>query len=221
MSADREEIRWKFQVMLENMGAVIDEVENERKLIDKRYIQAVKSLEKMRSYWFAGIGIFMIITASYIFAKDLEGWTYLWIIIPGIIGFVIFFITNLYLDQTQKLFREVDDTYFQAMKSEFIPLKGMVSTLAIGEGYTKENMTTIINYVATYGQAISYELSYFMNEKLKLQNFDRERYRNSYELAKSSIEKWKEVNFSKGTVKFEKFIKDFEKKDKKTKTKNN
>ena len=47
--SDREEIRWKFQVMLENFETVRDQFENERKFINERYLRSVKEVEKMRN----------------------------------------------------------------------------------------------------------------------------------------------------------------------------
>ena len=226
---EREEIRWKFQVMLENQEMVRDHFENERRFINDRYQNSVKEVEKMRNYWFAGIGFFMTVFTAIILAKKLEDIYFLYPTIAGIGAFVIFFITNLQLQTTHVTYREVDDVYYGILKSVLLPVKGMISTYALIDNFSKDKIVLLIAYVSILNTVINYKLIQYMDEKLNLKQlnlkqFNLEAYRQHYELAKSFLNNFKNANYELGIEIIEEFIKNFEKKDKKkikTKSKNN
>ena len=213
--SDREEIRWKFQVMLENLEMVRDQFENERKFIDERHIRAIRELEKMRNYWFTGIGFFMTIFTSIILAKNLDNIYFVYPIVAGVFGFVIFFITNLKIATTHVLFREVDDVYYLILNGTLIPTKGMISTYALIDDYSKEDTMLLVSYVSLLGKAVSYQLIKYMDEKLNLKQFKLEEFRQHYVLAKTSLSTFKEKNYTLGTIILEEFMVDFEKAEKK------
>src|SRR3990167_8892911 len=198
--SDREEIRWKFQVMLENLEMVRDQFENERKFIDERHIRAIRELEKMRNYWFTGIGFFMTIFTSIILAKNLDNIYFVYPIVAGVFGFVIFFITNLKIATTHVLFREVDDVYYLILNGTLIPTKGMISTYALIDDYSKEDTMLLVSYVSLLGKAVSYQLIKYMDEKLNLKQFKLEEFRQHYVLAKTSLSTFKEKNYALGTI---------------------
>lgn len=217
--SEREEIRWKFQVMLENQEMIRDQFENERRFINDRYRNSVKELEKIRNYWFAGIGFFMTVFTAIILAKKLDDIYFLYPILAGIIGFMIFFITNLKLQTTHVTYREIDDVYYDVLKSVLLPMKGMISTYALTDNFSKDEIVLLIAYVSVLGNAISCKLVQFMDEKSNLRQFNLEAYRQHYELAKSSLNDFKNVNYKVGTEIIEEFIKNFEEKDKTKKSK--
>ena len=213
---EREEIRWKFQVMLENLEMVRDQFENERKFINERYRNSVREVEKMRNYWFAGIGFFMTIFTTIILAKRLDNIYFVYPVVAGLVGFGIFFVTNLKLDAAHKIYREIDDVYFTTLNSILIPLKGMISTYALIDNYSRENTMLLVSYVTVLGKSVTYKLIQFMDKKLNLKQFNLELFRKHYDLAKLSLENFKKANYELGTEIIEEFIKDFEKKDRKT-----
>ena len=133
------------------------------------------------------------------------------------VGIFIFIVMNSYIYKKYLLFSGVDASYLQVSKGELIPLYGMISTLALMDNITREQMTTIINYVAVYGKALSYDLSNYMYNQLKLGKFDHASFIPIYEIARSSLEDFKKFGFSMGTSRIEKFIGDFEKRDKRKK----
>lgn len=212
---NREEIRWKFQVMLENLEMVRDQFENERKFIDERHERAIRDLEKMRNYWFAGIGFFMTIFTSVILAKSLDNIYFVYPIIAGVFGFAIFFITNLKMASAHAVFREIDDVYYLILNGTLIPTKGMISTYALIDDYSNDDIKLLISYVSLLGKAVSYQLIKFMDEKLSLKQFRLEDFKQHYELAKTSLLTFKEKNYALGTIILEEFITDFEKAEKK------
>lgn len=214
MSTEREEIRWKFQVILENLGMVKESFENQRKLIDERHVRAIQGIEKMRNLYFAFIGFFVTISISIIIARGFDDIYYLYPIIAGIIGFLIFFFTNINIAKAHDLFKEIDDTYFTLSNGLIVPLKGMISTYAFIEEFSHEDTINLVSYVNVIGQAVSYSFVQYLDEKLKWKQFKHENYRKYYDLAKSSLASYKEKNYSLGTEGIEQFIEEFEKNDK-------
>ena len=97
MSIEREEIRWKFQVMLENIKTVMTWAENQRQILSNAFEGEVKDIEKNRNYWLAGIGFGITIGASLIIAEKIELFYSFYLIAAAIIGLVIFVVTNLYI----------------------------------------------------------------------------------------------------------------------------
>lgn len=212
--SDREEIRWKFQVMLENLEMVRDQFDNERKFIDERHEKAVRDLEKMRNYWFAGIGFFMSIFTSIILAKNLDNIYFVYPIIAGLVGVAIFFITNLKVANTHTVFREIDDVYYVILNTTLIPLKGMISTYALIDEYSRDDTLLLVSYVSLLGKAVSYQLIKYMDERLDLRQFKVDDFKQHCESTKTSLPKFKEQNYVLGTTILEEFVKDFEKADK-------
>jgi len=214
---DREEIRWKFEVIQDNLRSVNVQLDNQRKFIDQRQIRAIQDIEKMRNLYFAFIGFFMTISISVIIARGMEDINYLYPIIAGVIGFLIFFFTNLKIEKSHKLFKEIGDTYFVMLNGLFSPLEGMVSTYALIEDLTKEDTLNLLNYVTLFSQGTNYSFTKYLDEKLEWEQFKHEDFRNHYDLAKISLDSLKEKNYPLGTQAIEDFISNFEKNDKKSK----
>jgi len=217
---DRGEIRWKFQVMLENLDMVRKNLENERKFIDERQRRAVLDIERMRNYWLAGIGFFIAIFTSIFLARNLD---YIYLVYPsiaGAAGFAIWFLINIKLNNAYIKFREIDDTYYVINNGLLTPLKGMVSTFALIEDFKKEDFTMLFTYVTLYTKSITYKFIQYIDESFNVKQFKHEDYRNHYLLAKSSIEKLKEKNYELGTGIIDEFINKFKKRDKRKKKSN-
>ena len=176
LSSEREEIRWKYQVLIENVGSVIDFVETERKLIENRVDKFIKSLDNMRKHWFTGLAIITTIALAFIFEKDLGGWYYLGLILPALTAFVIFFITNLKIIKFETVYSEIDNFYYNLMRTELSPLKGLVTGYALEDSITIHKTNNLINYVRMYGFAIGFLLEKYVDEKVELNEFDKKKY---------------------------------------------
>jgi len=216
--SEREEIRWKFQVIQDNIRSVKEQLDNQRKFLDQRHIRTVQDIEKMRNLYFAFIGFFMTISTSVIIARGMEDIYYMYPIGAGIIGFLIFFFTNLRIDKFHKLFNEIDESYFVMVNGLFSPLESMVSEYALIDDFTKEDTLNLLNYVTLFGFGNSYIFSQYINEKLKWEEFKQEDFRNHYDLAKISLDTLKKQNYSLGTQAIEDFINNFEKNNKNIKS---
>ena len=55
MSNEREEIRWKFQLFIENIKTATQWTENQRQILSNAFDSEVKEIEKIRNLWLSGI----------------------------------------------------------------------------------------------------------------------------------------------------------------------
>jgi len=93
MSSEREEIRWKFQILLDNISGSITYLESERKSIDARYNFNEKFIERLRTKWFAFFGGIITIITPFIILGYLE-WQYSFIVVGAIIFIILSKITQ-------------------------------------------------------------------------------------------------------------------------------
>jgi len=214
MSADREEIRWKFQVLLENISQAIASLENERKTIDERYSKEANEQDKLRTKWFGGIGFLIVILTPLVAIGYLEQWYSFVIIAALVLGIIIWVWTNMSLQSKFLVFREIDDTYLIVIKDQLLPLRGAITTFALVENFTKEKTEFLIKYVSLYAISISYTLTKYLNERLGLDQLDQESFRKNFEFAKQSINEFKNSDLKLQVQPIEKFIKEFEKNEK-------
>ena len=131
--SEREEIRWKFQVMIENVNTSITNLENERKSIGERLEKAQRELEKQRNYWLAAMGFIITILTPLVATEYLTQSFASVIIVAILIGIIIWVWSNLKLSKIFENYLEIDNTYLEAIKIRLIPLKSVVSTLALIE----------------------------------------------------------------------------------------
>jgi len=210
LSSDREEIKWKHQALIENVGSVIDAVETERKLIENRVNKFIKTLDGMRKHWFTGLAVIITIALAFILEKDLSGWYFLGIILPAMTAFVIFFATNLKIARFETIYSEIDNAYYNMIRTELYPLKGVVTAYALEDLMTMQKTTNLINYVRMCGIAIGFLLEKYVDEKVELNEFDKKEYTENYEFTKNNLESIKKEDFETGTKIIEEFIKDYE-----------
>lgn len=219
MSSDREEIRWKFQILLDNISGSITYLESERKSIDARYNFNEKFIERLRTKWFAFFGGIITIITPFIILGYLE-WRYSFIVISAIIVIIIIWVkTNFGISDRFNQFREIDDKYHSLIKGELMPLKGTISTLALVTDLSYSETELLIKYVSINGEALKYILTVFLKSKLKDVQLDHENFNPYYELAKSSLNDFKNFKSNLKTDIIENFIQEFEKNEKKTKKK--
>ena len=205
MSSEREEIRWKYQVLIANIESVIDFVENERKIIENRVNKFVKALDNMRKHWFTGLAIIMTIMLALILEKDLDGWYYLGIVLPALTAFVIFFVTNLKINQFETSHLEIDNFYYN-VRTELIPIQGLITGYALDDFMTLQKTNILIEYVRMYGFAVQFLLDKYMDEKLKKNQFEKNNYTKNYEFTKNNLDIIKKEQYPTGTKTIEQFI---------------
>ena len=214
MSNEREEIRWKFQVLLQNISNAIDALDDERKTIDERYSKDVNEQDKLRTKWFGGIGFLVVILIPLIAIGYIEQW-YLFIAVGAVIlGIIIWIWTNISLQNKFIVFREVDNTYLVIIKGHLLPLRGTISTLALVENFPKEKTELLIKYVSLYENSLSYNLTSYMEERLDVKQLDHELFRTHYKFSKESLDELKKSDLNLKCEQIEQFIKEFEKNEK-------
>lgn len=212
-----DDIKWKFQILIQNIDSVIHEIEYDRKSADDRSTKNIQDMEKIRGYWFAGIGVFITLSASYLFTRDFNQWQLLWIIIPALIAFAIFFLTNLFIARLKEVLQDIDDSYYNFNKLHLIPLKGMLSGYALSDQFSKENMDLTISYVKSYTRAISYLFGKYINERLDTIVFELTGFGSFYDEAKAKLDEYKNFNYGMGIEVINEFVKEYEKKPKRKK----
>jgi len=211
MSTDREEIRWKFQLLLQNISNAIDALDNERKTIDERYSKDVNEQDKLRTKWFGGIGFLVVILIPLIITRYIEEWYSLIAVGAIIVGIIIWIWTNISLQNKFIVFREIDDTYHTVIKGHLLPLRGNITTLALVENFPKDKTELLIKYVSLYEISLTYNLTSYMEERLDVKQLDHELFRIHYKLSKESLNELKKSDLNLNCEQIESFIKEFEK----------
>lgn len=206
LSSEREEVKWKCQVLIENTNSIINLIETERKFLENRIDKFVNTIDNMRKHWFTGLAIITTIMLAFIFEKDLDGWYYLGIIIPALTAFVIFFITNLKIDKFDRVYLDIGDFYYNLMRIELHPLKSLITMYALEGSITIQKINILTDYIRMHGSAIGFLLEKYMDEKLELHEFDKKKYVEDYEFTKNNMNVIKNENYSTGTETIEKFI---------------
>jgi len=227
--SDRDEIRWKFQVMIKNIEWVMDRSESERRSFVSSAEYTLSVMERQRNYRLAGIGFFITSIITLISTGHLDS---VWVWTGGAAGIVavaLFAITERWIDKENTLKESISTTYYSIMKAKFIPLISMLSTYAMDEKISHQSVELVQSYVATYSKSVEYELSLKIFNALKnavtresrktydLSKFEHKNYKINYEHAKSELDDFQNANFSLGTEDIEYFIKEYEK-NTKTKT---
>lgn len=214
MSSEREEIRWKFQVILQNISNAINDLDNERKTIDERYSKDVNDQDKLRTKWFGGIGFLVVILLPLVAIGYIEQW-YSFIAIGAVIlGIIIWIWTNISLQNKFTVFREIDNTYLLVIRGHLLPLRGIMSTLALVENFPKEKTELLIKYVSLYEISLTYTLTSYMEERLDIKQLDHELFRTHYKFSKESLDELKKSDLNLKCEQIEKFIEEFEKNEK-------
>jgi len=211
MSTEREEVRWKFQLFLENIRTVMTWAENQRDLLSDTFDKESKDIEKSRNYWLAGIGFIITIGATLIVSDKIESFYSFYLLIAAAIGIGIFVVTNSYIYKRSTEKNRINFSYFDAINGELLPLSGDITTLALKENHKKEDLDIIQNYISSYTIAISFEVTKTINNTLKLEDFKKEKFQDGYLTSKNNLENYKKFDFKLGTKRIEKFIEEFEK----------
>ena len=208
MNEKREEIRWKFQILLENLREVKGVIRNDRKIYEGYVLRKTHNVETIRNHWFVIIGLIITISIPAIISFKLDTSYYAIPISAGVGAFGLFFYTNIKLDQIHVLLDSFEVKYYGYEKE-----LGLITTFiqegALIESFTEEHFEKFYHYVSIYGNAVNYQIEKFKDEKSNLKSLDKEFFRRHYDMAKDTMEK---NEFFKNTPGFEtikQFVDDF------------
>lgn len=212
---DREEIRWKFQIMNNLITTVSNTLENERKKHEEFFRENKRSLHEARDRILSGIGFGVTFFIMLTILEFIERFYVLYGVIAVIAGIVIFITINSYVYSYQKKYSKLDTKFHSLVDTALNPLIGVIARYAVDETVTKEDTLIILSYVTTYTQTISYELGQYGYSIFKKAKPDHEIFRGGYEGAKQFLEIYKKYDFYTGTTRIEDFVKEFEKNENK------
>ncbi len=149
---DREEIRWKFQVMIKNIEWVMDRSESERQSFISSAESILSVMERQRNYRLAGIGFFITSVLTLVSTGHLDS-VWVWTAgASGIVAVALFAITERMIGKENALKESISTIYFSIMKAKFTPLIGMMSTYAMDEKITKQDIELVQDYVVAYSK---------------------------------------------------------------------
>ncbi len=225
MVFDRDEIRWQFQIILDDVNSTIEKNETAMKLTDENSVRTLENVERKRNELLGGIGFIITIVITLIASDKIDNTWYQFAGFAGICGWFTYFGFEMMIKKEKRINLEIMLFYLKTIGSKLSPLKKMIGSLAMNENITEKDLLLIKNYITTYVQAVDYELDYKIYNKsggdklgteklgdeiIGRDHFNHEQYREYYNLAQSNLDDFKKFNFSLGTNIFEKFIKDFE-----------
>jgi len=230
--SDREEIRWNFQVMIENTKFVIDGLNDLWRNFDEQAERALRKVERKRNYRLTGIGVAITVILTLVATGTLKDYEQIGIITVGVLGFLalIFFVyTERILEKEESVQKEINDLFFNIKNQKLVPAMGTIATLAIDKTITEEQIETIQIYESTNMRAKDYLFRWELYQIL-IKNMSKEQ-RKEIDLARFSHSTFKETYigikekldlFKKSTLVFEtndidEFVKVYEK-NSKTKT---
>ncbi|MCH7648393.1 MAG: hypothetical protein IIA83_07295 [Thaumarchaeota archaeon] len=211
--SDREEIRWKFQVMFDAMDTVIQLLENERTGLQNNLEKYAHERKEIRNTLLGMIAFGIGLLVSLISIKIIEGDT-AWYIIPALIGAgAIYLITNIGVYSTALKFHKLNSKYLLIIE-ELIKIKGHLSGKSLNEEIKKEQVVKVIQYSYLIGQIFAYELGHFGHNIIKSPKPNQEQYREAYDIIKQNLDEIKEIGVKDHKIRFDLFLKEFEKNEK-------
>jgi len=223
---EREEIRWKFQVMIENTKFVIDGLDDQWKNFDEQAERNLRKSERKRNYRLTGIGFVITVILTLVAVGKFGNYDQTGIIISGILGLcavVLFGLTERYLEKEESMQKEINDLFFDTKTLKFPPMMGKIATFAMDETVTEEQVITIQNYVVTNLASKDYlfrwklyqilikGMSKEQRNEINLARFSHKVYEKNYLDAKRKLDLFKKSTFNFDTNDIEEFIKSYEK----------
>jgi len=224
--SEREEIRWKFQVMIENTKFVIDGLDDQWRNFDEQAERSLRKVERKRNYRLTGLGFTITAILTLVAIGKFGDYAQVGIIIAGILGLgatVLFGLTEYVLGKEELVQKEINDLFFDAKTQKFIPTMGKIATLAMDKTITEEQMEPIQNYVSLNLKSKDYlfgwklykilikELSKEQRKEIDLSRFSHKLYAETYLVAKRELDLFKKLTLNFDTKDIEEFIKTYEK----------
>jgi len=202
MSSEREEIRWKFQMLIDSMNNGIQLIENDRTgFLDylEKYSHERKEIRNTLLGMIAfGIGLLV----SLISIKIVED-SWVWLIIPALIGAAtIYLITNFRVYYTALKINNLNSKCLLNI-NELIKLKGFFTGLSLREDLPKELILKLIPYSNYIGLIVIYELINYSHDIIKTPKANQELYRETFNWVKQSLDEIKEIGLEPFSYKFD------------------
>jgi len=226
MASDREEIRWKFQVMIENTKFVIDGLDDQWKNFDEQAERALRKVERKRNYRLTGIGFTITAILTLVAIGKFGDYDQVGIIIAGILGLwgaTVFGFTERVLGKEELVQKEINDLFFDVKTQKFIPAMGKIATLAMDKTITEEQIGPIQNHISfnlaskdylfrwKLYQILIKDLSKEQRKEIDLSRFSHKPYEEIYLKVKKELDLFKKSTLNFDTSDIEEFIKSYEK----------
>ncbi|MGI0057173.1 MAG: hypothetical protein ACREAK_07345 [Nitrosarchaeum sp.] len=217
MSSDREEIRWKMQVLSEMMSNMLAEHKNEKEVLNNWLEMRNKSWIELRNTMLTGIGFGIGIWISLISIGIIDK-MHAWFIVIGIAsGAAIYIGINVYLFKVTKDIIPLV-TLYEKQTYELIKLKGWIAGRSMREDVTRDLIELLGAFIVVSSQASVYEARQYVHTKFKeAKKPNQEEFRDGYNIAKNHLDSFQIPGLNEAYSRIESFIKDFEKNDKKKK----
>ena len=234
--SDREEIRWKFQVILGNITYVTDSLDNQSNTFDKDVERALRKSERQRNYRYSGIGFIIVVIVTFIVAyigtvtwDTFANIAIIGISIFGILAIITFLRSEKTLEKEADIQQKINDVFFNMKIQKLLPLVSLITTISLDKSVTEEYVENLQTYASTYAKAMDYsfrwevyqilikDMTAEQRKEIKLSKFSHKPFEDTYQDAKNYLELFQKTNYSSGTVIIEDFIKMYEK-NTKTKT---
>ena len=208
--SEREEIRWRFQLIMKTIEKVSNSLEQERKSYEDFSEKQVRSTLNIRDRFLAGIGFgvtfFLMLIILEIFSKE---WV-LFSVIALIVGIVLFGTFNTIAYRNQEKVSKLLIEFRKLIDNKLELIQGNIIFYASQENISKQDIEIISKYVSIHTLSISLELGMYGYNEIKTGKPDKENFEKGYLLAIKMLDDFKKFNFFTGTERIEKFIKDFE-----------
>ncbi len=226
MVSEREEIRWKFQVMIENTKFVIDGLDDQWRNFDEQAERVLRKIERKRNYRLTGLGFTITAILTLVATGKFGDYEQVGIIIAGILGLwaaVLFGFTEHVLGKEELVQKEINDLFFDAKTQKFIPIMGQIATLAMDKTIIEEQMGPLQNYVSFNLKSRDYlfrwklyrslvrDLSKEQRKEIDLARFSHKPYEETYLGVKRELDLFKKSTLNFDTSDIEEFIKLYEK----------
>ena len=210
MSTDREEIRWKLQILSDLVSSTIETHEGERKKLEETWEKLERGLSEARNIWLGGIGFAIGIWISLISIGSVPKEQAWYIIIGMVLGFVIFVGINLYVGKMGRKFYVLDNKYEQD-KLDLLKFEGWLLGRSMREDVTLEQIAILLIFMGVITQILSYDLKYLAHKTFKSEKPKKEDFQVTYELAKNNLAHIQSLGLKEECNRIESFIKEFEK----------
>ena len=217
MSAEREEIRWQFQMLLDLSQQGLDSLQNQRDRLLAEFQFNDRKISEFRNFiagilGFVAVLMISLIAIGYLNDPDIPYIEYS--ITIAIIGFIFYFSINWFVLYKRAINHQKLDTKFAEVLSNHQQIRTLISSLGANIAIPHEKIVPLRIFVVTLNDAMLYDVYNYSSKIFATKKPDQELYRISYSDAKSIEEELEKYNFPIGKDIVKKFIKEFEKNEK-------
>ena len=213
MSSEREEIRWKFQVLVDSMENVIQILQNERTGFLDYLEKYVHERREIRNTILGMTAFGIVLLVSLISIKILQE-DLVWMIIPAMVGgSIVYLIVQRDVYSTALKIHKLNSKYLIII-DDMLKIKGFFTGLSLREDTQKELILKLIQYSFVMPQIFAYEGANYAHDIIKSPKPNQEIFRETYNTIKQNLDEIKEIGIEPLNYKFDLFLKEFEKNEK-------